>query len=379
MNAKRQLVLGVFFVVALSILAFYTLFLTDFSLFKEPIKMTADFHNANALRAGDPVLVAGKRIGRVKAIVYRPEAERDRRIRVEMHLDDAVELNEGYEIAIEDSTFLGGHNVAIDPGPYGGTPAAPDEEGVYRGIVRPSPLAALNVVGDLVANSSEDVRGILRNLNEAIAAVRTGDGVANKLLYDEKLANDLTAAVGDIRAASADLRTTVGEAREIIASLKAGEGTLGKLLADDQLYADTLATVEGLKTVAEDIQAGKGVVGALLQDEALANELRKVVADVSSVTDGLANGEGLLGRLLKDPELADAAKEMIANFAGAGADLRELATTLRGTDGTLGKLLNDPELYDEALTALKILTRSLEDYRESAPVSAFTSAIFSGI
>ena len=101
MNAKRQLVLGVFFVVALSILAFYTLFLTDFSLFKEPIKMTADFHNANALRAGDPVLVAGKRIGRVKAIVYRPEAERDRRIRVEMHLDDAVELNEGYEIAIE--------------------------------------------------------------------------------------------------------------------------------------------------------------------------------------------------------------------------------------------------------------------------------------
>ena len=32
------------------------------------------------------------------------------------------------------------------------------------------------------------------------------------------------------------------------------------------------------------------------------------------------------------------------------------------------------ELYDEALTSLKLLTRSLEDYREAAPVSAFTSA-----
>ena len=38
--------------------------------------------------------------------------------------------------------------------------------------------------------------------------------------------------------------------------------------------------------------------------------------------------------------------------------------------------MNDRELYDEALVAVKLLTRSLEDYREAAPVSAFTGVLF---
>ena len=39
--------------------------------------------------------------------------------------------------------------------------------------------------------------------------------------------------------------------------------------------------------------------------------------------------------------------------------------------------LHIDHLYDEALGGLKLLTRSLEDYREAAPVTAFTSVLFS--
>jgi phospholipid/cholesterol/gamma-HCH transport system substrate-binding protein len=379
MSSNRQFVLGVFFVVALSILAFYTLFLTDFSLFREPIVMTAEFPNANALRDGDPVLVAGKRIGRVKGIEFRPQAEPERRIRVVMNLDTPIEMLAGYAIRIEDSTFLGGHNVAIDPGPFGGPPAQTGPDGVYRGSVRKSPLAALEAVGDLVSDNREAVSRILGGMDETINAVRTGNGLAGRLIYDEELANDVAAAATDMRTATADLKVAVAEARGAIESIRAGEGTLGRLLADRELYDKTLATVESLQTVAADLAAGSGLAGALLHDDELAAEVRRVVDDVSTVTRGLASGEGTLGRLLRDPELAGKVEVMITSFAGAGEDLRGIAATLRGNDGTLGKLLNDPALYEEALTALKVLTRSLEDYRESAPVSAFTTAIFGAL
>ena len=65
-----------------------------------------------------------------------------------------------------------------------------------------------------------------------------------------------------------------------------------------------------------------------------------------------------------------------AGFRSASEDLKGVASAIRGTDGSLGKLINDTELYDEALVALRLLTRSLEDYREAAPVSAFTSVLF---
>ena len=55
MATNRQFVLGVFSIVALSILAFYTLFLTDFTLFSQPVQVEADFPGAHGLREGDPV------------------------------------------------------------------------------------------------------------------------------------------------------------------------------------------------------------------------------------------------------------------------------------------------------------------------------------
>ena len=56
---QRQLLLGAFFVIVLSLLGVYTLFLTDFSLFKERHTLVVHFPQASGLRQGDSVLVAG--------------------------------------------------------------------------------------------------------------------------------------------------------------------------------------------------------------------------------------------------------------------------------------------------------------------------------
>lgn len=369
MSAQRQFILGVFFVVAISVLAFYTLFLTDFSLFGEPLVLKAEFPDASALREGDPVLVAGKRVGRVKEIVFQPEAGPERQIQVTVYLDQPIDILEGYKIMIEDSTFLGGHDIAIDPGVYG-SPRAVPESGVYVGTVRRNPLESLEVVGDLVAENRGSITSIVKGVADVVEDVKTGPGVINRLIYDEALANDVAGTLSDLRATTAEVRAS-------IETLRNGQGTLGKLLTDDTLYANAVSTVESLQTIITGLEGGKGVLGALMSDEPLAEELRAVVNNLANLTRGLQSGEGLLGRMLKDEALAENIQGVVANFLAASEGLRVVGEQLKNGDGSLGRLLSDPELYEEALTALKLITRSLEDYREAAPISAFTSAFFS--
>ena len=126
MNNTRQLLLGGFFVAVLALLGYYTLFLTDFRLFGESHPMVVHFPGAQGLRSGDSVLVAGMRKGRVVELTFDPAAPLDRRITASLILDQALELREGHTIQIEDSTLLGGRQIAIDPGPPDGAPVPTD-------------------------------------------------------------------------------------------------------------------------------------------------------------------------------------------------------------------------------------------------------------
>lgn len=370
MNAHRQFLLGVFFLVALSILAFYTLFLTDFSsIWGEQVLVTADFPQAHGLRDGDPVLVAGKRIGRVRSIEFDPDAPPSSRIRIVMNLDEHIEILDGYRIAIQESTFLGGRHIDIDPGPGGGTPLTLLEGDVLVGLVDKNPIAALESIGDLVADNSETVSSMLANMDAILAEVRGGEGVVGRLIYDKEMGVELASSVTDFRA-------TVASLRDVSESVQRGEGALGKLIVDDALYTRAVDLFDGLALIADDLKAGKGALGSLVYDEELEQELERIVSNIDAITTGVANGEGALGMVLSDKEVAEKLLAIVTNFHKASEDIQGVASTLRGTEGTLGLLMNDRELYDEALTAVKLLTRSLEDYREAAPVTAFTDVLF---
>ena len=86
-------------------------------------------------------------------------------------------------------------------------------------------------------------------------------------------------------------------------------------------------------------------------------------------TGSLAAGEGTLGALTTDRELYD-------NLSALSGDLRVAASAIRNGDGTLGQLIMERELYDGVLTSVRLLNRSLEDYREAAPISTLTSVFF---
>jgi hypothetical protein len=50
--------------------------------------------------------------------------------------------------------------------------------------------------------------------------------------------------------------------------------------------------------------------------------------------------------------------------------------TMRSGQGSLGRLIMDDEIYQQVKSALLIIQRALEEYREAAPVTTFTSVFF---
>lgn len=391
MTGKRTILLGLFFLAALGVLAYYTLFLTDFTLFREKAQIDVRFSETNGLREGDAVLVAGMRWGRVQKLTFDPRAPLERRILVVATLDEPLVLREGFTISIEDATLLGGKNLAIDPGPADGAEVSADAE--LRGRVAPNPLDAL---GDLVKKSSEGVERIVDDLGVISGQIREGRGTVGRILNDESMAESLAAALD--RAAA-----TLANMQQISADLAQGRGTVGKLLETDELHGELLATTQELKALAtettrlvREISSGEGVLGRLFSDRELADRLVRTVDQVGEIVARVNRGEGTIGRLSTDDTLARNLEtittgiaegrgtvgalltrpELFDNVLSASEDIAAVTGSIRSGQGTLGRLAMDPEVYNQLKSALQVAQRSLEEYREAAPITTFTSVFF---
>ncbi len=362
MNNQRLFLLGLLFVVALSILAFYTLFLTDIHLFKEPILKTVYFPEAYGLREGDPVQVLGARIGRVRTLEPQPNAEPNKFIRTVLSLDEEIELKHGAVITIQESTLLGGRHVDIYPGEFGGPPLEPGPEGAYFGRVKKNPITALGDLGSMLTENRETLKNILSNLESVTSDVKTGKGVVGRLIADEDLGNK-----------AASILTSV---EETATALKAGEGLLGALIYDQGLKDSANRTFARIEKVGADIEAGQGLIGAMLYDQELKDKTANGLKAFAEVGTKINSGVGTVGRLVNDEALADDLQTVVTNLRGATEDIRSVVAQVRTGEGSLGKLLIEDELYQETLRTVRLLTRSLEDYREAAPITAFTGVLF---
>lgn len=133
-----------------------------------------------------------------------------------------------------------------------------------------------------------------------------------------------------------NLKTSMAQIKEITTKLNEGEGTIGKLLTDKKVYDDITEITTNLKEVSQRLGDGKGTLGKLLsEDDTLYNDLSAAASSIREITDQISSGEG-----------------------------------------TLGKLAKDDELYEEAKLLLNELRATIDDFRETTPITTFTSIFF---
>jgi phospholipid/cholesterol/gamma-HCH transport system substrate-binding protein len=303
-------------------------------IFTKKIQLKSYFDNANGLRVGAPVRLAGVDIGNVTRIrVVQDRTKQLTPVEVVMKVNTRYSFNLRKDSLTLLSTagVLGETYIDIDSSQSRGAQAV-------EGDVLPS--REVPDFSDMVRSGQgtlQNMDALLKRLDRIIAFVESGQGSVGKLIYDPTLYNRLNA--------------TVNEFQGLVNQVAQGQGTLGKLFSDDELYQKANAMVDKLNLVIDDLNAGKGTAGKFLKDPTLYDSANATIANVKKLTDDVNAGKGAIGKLAKDEEFARKLQDTMNK-------LSDLTTRLEAGEGTAGKLLRDPALYNNADQML-IETRGL--------------------
>jgi phospholipid/cholesterol/gamma-HCH transport system substrate-binding protein len=301
-----QLKVGTLVLVGMVVIAFAVYNLGKAAhLFSKRYPLVAYVPNANGLRVGASVLVAGQLAGTVKAIDFLPpDMDTTRNLKITMDIDEALrdQIREDSKARIRTQGLLGDKIMDINAG---------------------TPRTSRLQPGDTIA-------------------------LAQSLDY-EQVITQASGAVGDLVQLTADLKAITG-------GIVRGEGTMGQLVVDRTLYDQLTGTMQQMNGLLARLQRPGGTFGRLVDDPALYDHLVSVLAATDSLLMAVSDRNGTMGKLLHD-------STMYTNLASMAKSGDSLMTMLTKGNGTANKLLTDQQLYDQLNKMVTDLNAILADVR----------------
>jgi phospholipid/cholesterol/gamma-HCH transport system substrate-binding protein len=334
----------------------------DINPFSRKLHLKSRFVDANGLRDGSEVRLAGVRVGKVERITLLPPSDVPNAPRVEalLTIDSTIDGQPASQRIRSDSTaqqgspsLLGNEMlINITPGTAAGSP-------VQEGAILPS--SSSNTVNDF-ATSGTDLAQRLSKLSDEISGivkdVKNGKGTVGRLFNDEALYNNLNA--------------TIRETEDVMTQVRSGNGSAGRFINDPALYNNANEIAVSMKAIAADLRAGRGTAGRLLTDDELyvrinrtADRLDKAVDQVNGIITDINAGHGTLGKLIKDEQVYNDTRAAIARFNTTAERIDNLVAAAQRGEGTVGKLLNDDTLYTNVNQLSSEGVKLIYDFRQN--------------
>jgi len=358
-----QLRVGIFVLIAIGVLVFLVLNASgDINPFSRKLHLKARFVDANGLREGSEVRLAGVRVGKVERIVLLEPSTVPNAPRVEAQLtiDSNIDGQPANQRIRSDSTaqqgspsLLGNEMlINITPGTSLGQPVA-------DGAILPS--SSSNTVNDFATSGTDLAQRLSKlsdELSSMVASVKKGEGTIGRLFSDEALYNNLNA--------------TVREVQDVMTQIRSGDGSAGRFINDPQLYNNANEIVIQLKALTDDLRAGRGTAGKLLTDDEFyvrinrtADRLDKSVDQINLMIADINAGKGTLGKLIRDDQIYYDARAAIARFNTTAERIDNMVAAAQRGEGTVGKLLNDETLYTNVNQLSSEGVKMLYDFRQN--------------
>ena len=358
-----QLRVGVFVLIAIAVLIFLVLNASgDINPFSQKLHLKARFADANGLREGSEVRLAGVRVGKVERIVLlEPSTDTTApRVEAQMTIDAQIDGKPANERIRTDSqaqqgspSLLGNEMlINITPGTSMGQP-------ISEGAVLPS--SSSNTVNDFATSGTELAQRLSKLSDEIgliVKDVRDGKGTVGRLFTDEAIYNNLNA--------------TIRETEDVMRQVRSGDGSAGKFINDPALYNNANEIAIQLRAIAEDIRAGRGTAGKFITDDELYNRINRTADRLDKSVDQINNmiaeinaGRGTLGKLIHDEQIYNDARAAIARFNTTAERIDNLVATAQRGEGTVGKLLNDDSLYSNVNQLSSEGVKMLYDFRQN--------------
>ncbi len=317
-----EVTVGAFIFMALLALGVFTIVLSQDNFFTKSYDVQIEFSEVMGLRTGDKVFLRGVDVGKIADMAI----ERDH-VLITARIEQNIKFTEDYLIEIAPVSALGGKRLVI-----------------YPGSLKQPEVPAGTVLSGVTP------KDVITEATETIAMIR-------ETLEDGEVLRNISELVEDFKLVS-----------EQIAS---GQGTLGKLLMDDEMHASLTETIANIREISDRLATGRGTLGRLFsEDDTMYEDLQSTLASLRQVSNGLSEGQGLLGRLLAEDD------PMQQDLADAIAAIKGITESIESGQGSLGKLVHDDSLYDEARLLLIEARAAIDDFRETSPITTFSSIFF---
>ncbi|MBR2066037.1 MAG: MCE family protein [Kiritimatiellae bacterium] len=327
-EAFTQGVVGVFMLTVLLLMGYFTIVISGVDVLsgRHRVPVRVAFSQVGGLKDRDNVMYRGTKVGVVERVEVTPS-----NLVVTARIDSNVILREGYSATVCSLSMLGGTYLRLDEGEGESLDL---ETTLFRGVTP--------------TDWMEDLRQIASTVNGFVSGPEIGVIVTNAVEASEKareFAEDAKRMADDVKAFIDKANHFADKAVAVADRVERGEGMVGKLLSsDDTVYDDFKETVANAKEISAKVNRDK-------------------------VFDDLEAG---IAAFRKAAEEFDA-KGMSEKGAALLADLGVVAERLKNGEGTLGRLSNDTELYDEVKGLMKDVREVVDNYRDTTPISTFTS------
>lgn len=296
------------------------------------------FASAGPLKAGAPVIVAGRAVGKVEAITLAPASAfppgHDLAATggsvVHVRLDDDLRwmVPVDGDFFISSKGFLAERFLEVGPRPGAGAPGRPIAAGdEVRGVDPPSLDRALQRTWDNLVRSREFLEAVAPELEALQAAVARLGATLTEIEPSPGAYAALAAELGRLLVEARELRATLGQAGASPAELGALADRAGATL--DHARASVTRVRAAADLLLRDLDRVLDQAGA------------RAPAAIAQLRAALADGDRLLART--DRLLAGT---------------RELMAMIDRGEGSLMKLSRDPEFPEDAKELGKILKRS---------------------
>jgi phospholipid/cholesterol/gamma-HCH transport system substrate-binding protein len=193
----------------------------------------------------------------------------------------------------------------------------------------------------------EDLKAGVNSLSHILGSVDRHEGYIGKLVGDPAEAERLSRAVASLERTSDELQAATRNVNQILARVQNGPGLAHELLYGEdssKAVAQFGNAAEELTVTLKGIREGNGLARNLLfggGDQKLANDLNDMSGDLRQIVADLRAGRGTLGALLVDPSVYEDLKLVLGNVERNKALRALVRYSIRKDEGT--PKVNDPD------------------------------------
>ncbi|RLD81251.1 MAG: MCE family protein [Bacteroidetes bacterium] len=281
---KREIGIGLVFIVALALFIWGFSFLKGFNLFKEQRVLYAVYERVSGLSKANPVSINGLKVGQVTDIYFDPEFSGN--IIVEITIETALPIPKNSVALIYSSDLMG--SKAIDL-----------KLGTDSILTVNNDTLLTRVEASLKEAVNQQIQPLKAKAEELIVSI---DSVVTviKQIFNEQARENLTSSLASVQATFENLENASYNLDQMIAAEKI---RFGEIMANLESITTTISeNEENIDNILANFSVLSDSLAKAEIPQTFAN-INRVVGDVADIVEKIDNGEGSIGMLVNDDDL----------------------------------------------------------------------------